>query len=129
MAEPRLLLDTSALLALVFREPGFEAVLAALDGAAIGAVSQAEVVEIAARRGIDPVSAASWADNLSIPILPFAPAMAARAGALLAQHRRQGMSLGGAACLGCAAELGVPVLTADRAWATLGVPVEVRLIR
>jgi PIN domain nuclease of toxin-antitoxin system len=129
MAEPRLLLDTSALLALVFREPGFEVVVGALDGAAFGAINQAELVEIAMRRGIDPAHAASWADDLSIPILAFTAPMAARAGALLAQHRRQGLSLGDAACLGCAVVLGVPVLTADRAWAALDLPVEVRLIR
>jgi PIN domain nuclease of toxin-antitoxin system len=122
-------LDTSALLALVFQEPGREAVSAALDGAAIGAVNQAEVVEIAARRGAPPARAAAWAEELSIPVLPFTPAMALRAGVLLSAHRRTGLSLGDAACLGTAEALNLPVLTADRAWATLGLGVEMRLLR
>lgn len=129
MAEPALLLDTSALLALVFREPGMEVVLAALDGCAISAVNQAEVVEVAARRGTDPARAAAWAEELSIPILPFTAPMAARAGALLAAGRGRGLSLGDAACLGTAGTLGVPVLTADRAWAALDLGIEIRQLR
>ena len=129
MAEPALLLDTSALLALVFREPGMETVLAALDGCAISAVNQAEVVEVAARRGTDPGRAAAWAGELSIPVLPFTPPMAARAGAVLAAGRGRGLSLGDAACLGTAGALGVPVLTADRGWAALGLGIEIRQLR
>ena len=129
MADPTLLLDTSALLAVAFREPGLETVLEALGGAAISAVNQAEVITVAARRGNDPARAALWAEELSIAVLPFTGPMAARAGALLALHPRQGLSLGDAACLAVAETLRVPVLTADRAWATLGLPVEIRLLR
>ena len=129
MAEPALLLDTSALLALVFREPGMDVVLAALDGCAISAVNQAEVVEVAARRGTDPARAAAWAGELSIPVLPFTPPMAARAGAVLAAGRGRGLSLGDAACLGTAGTLGVPVLTADRAWAALDIGIAIRQLR
>ena len=129
MAEPALLLDTSALLALVFREPGMDVVLAALDGCAISAVNQAEVVEVAARRGTDPGRAAAWAGELSIPVLPFTPPMAARAGAVLAAGRVRGLSLGDAACLGTAGTLGVPVLTADRAWAALDLDIQIRQLR
>ncbi len=39
------------------------------------------------------------------------------------------LSLGDAACLATARVLGMPVLTANRAWAALPVGVEVRLIR
>jgi PIN domain nuclease of toxin-antitoxin system len=129
VADPRLLLDASALLALVFEEPGAEIVAAALDGAAIGAVNQSEVVEIAARRGLDPARAAAWAEELALPVIGFTAPMAARCGALLAAHRRRGVSLGDAACLATAVVLGLPVLTADRLWAGLDTGVEVRLLR
>jgi PIN domain nuclease of toxin-antitoxin system len=52
-----------------------------------------------------------------------------RAGALVAAYRRRGISLGDAACLATAEALGLPVLTADRAWATLGIDLDIRLIR
>jgi ribonuclease VapC len=129
VAEPSLLLDASALLALVFEEPGAETVLAALDGAAIGAVNQAEVVELAGRRGLDPARAAAWAGELALPVIGFTAPMAARTGALLAAFRRRGLSLGDAACLGTAGVLGLPVLTADRLWTELESGVAVRLIR
>jgi hypothetical protein len=42
---------------------------------------------------------------------------------------RRGLSLGDAACLATAAVLRLPVLTADRAWAGLGLELDIRLIR
>lgn len=44
-----------------------------------------------------------------------------------AGHR--GLSLGDRACLALAGELGVSVVTADRAWADLGLNVAISLIR
>jgi ribonuclease VapC len=129
VAEPALLLDTSALLALAFQEPGKDVVLAALDGAAIGAVNQVEVIEVAARQGIPQARAAAWASELSIPVLAFTAPMAVETAALLGRYRARGLSLGDCACLATAAVLGVPVLTADRPWATLGLPIEVRWLR
>jgi len=92
-------------------------------------VNQAEIVELAGRRGIDCARAAAWAEELALPVLGFTAPMAARAGMLLAAHRRRGLSLGDAACLGTASVLGLPVLTADRAWAGLGLDLDIRLIR
>jgi len=43
--------------------------------------------------------------------------------------RGKSLSLGDAACLATAAALGLPVLAAERAWAALGLAVEVRLLR
>lgn len=129
MPEPRLLLGSSAILALMFQEPGRDVVVAALDGAALSAVNLTEVMEIAGRRRADPLRAAGWVSELSIPVLPYTTAMATRAGALLAAFRREGMSLGDAACIGTAEVVGVPVLTGDRAWSRWQLPVEVRLLR
>lgn len=129
MAEPRLLLDTSALLALVLEEPGAAAVLAGLDRAAIGAVNLAEVLEVAVRRGVSPDRAAAWPDELGLPVLGFDAAMAAQAALLLARWRYRGLSLADCACLGTARVLGLPVLTADRLWSELDLGLEVRPIR
>ena len=52
-------------------------------------------------------------------------------GAVLSLHRlvTRGVSLADRVCLALAIQRGLPVLTGDRAWADLGLPVEVRLIR
>ena len=63
------------------------------------------------------------------PVIGFTAPMAARATRLLVGLRRQGLSLGDAACLGTAAVLGLPVLTTDRLWAELETGVVVRLLR
>jgi len=43
--------------------------------------------------------------------------------------RRKGVSLAGRYCLQLAIELGVPVLTTDKIWASLDLDVEIVLIR
>ncbi|WP_236627700.1 hypothetical protein [Caulobacter sp. B11] len=44
-------------------------------------------------------------------------------------HRHRGLSLGDRACLALAMREKLPVMTADRAWSDLDLPVEVVLIR
>jgi ribonuclease VapC len=43
--------------------------------------------------------------------------------------RQAGLSFGDRACLALGRRLGLPVLTADRAWATLEVGVHIQLLR
>lgn len=129
MADPRVLLDASAFLALLLEEPGAETVAAVLDQAVISAVNLAEALEVTLRRGVPPARAAAWVEELGLPVLPFDASCAAAASRLLAAHRRRGLSLGDCACLGTAETLGLPVMTADRAWDGLLPGLDLRLIR
>ncbi len=43
--------------------------------------------------------------------------------------RKAGLSLGDRICLALGEQLDLPVLTADRAWAGLGLPLQVHVIR
>ncbi len=63
-----------------------------------------------------------------LPVLACGSPEAEIAIRLLAAHHGR-LSLGDCACLATAEVHGLPVLTADRIWAGLGLPVEVRLIR
>jgi len=129
MAEGAVLLDTSALMALLRSEPGSAVVLAALPGAAISAVNLVELIEVAARHGVPRARAAAWIGELGLAALPFDPVLAPGAAALLAAHRGDGLSLADAACLATAAHHRLPVLTADRLWSTLGLDLDIRVIR
>ncbi|WP_170985211.1 PIN domain-containing protein [Roseomonas sp. AR75] len=120
-----MILDASAILAAVLKEPGGETVMAALPASAVSAVNWLEVL---ARIIVGPEAGKLELSRVSVAVLPFEAAMAHGASGLLARHRGV-LSLGDCACIATAAALGRPVLTADRVWATLGLPVEVRLIR
>ncbi len=126
---PGYVLDASALLALLQREPGAEAVERLLDRSVISSVNWSEVVQRGLSRGVRDEGMRGDLEALGVRILPFGAAEAEATARLWPATRDAGLSLGDRACLSLAQGLGVPALTADRGWAALDVGVEVRLIR
>ncbi|HZU77867.1 MAG TPA: type II toxin-antitoxin system VapC family toxin [Dehalococcoidia bacterium] len=123
-------LDASALLALVQNEPGGDRVAAAVtSGAAISAVNLAEVIGKLQERGAPEADIRAALQPLRIAIMPMDTALAYRAGLLRMPTRAAGLALGDRVCLALAQQLGVPALTTDRVWATLGLGVTVTVIR
>lgn len=122
-------LDASAVLALVNREPGAAMVAARLPNSAISAVNLAEVFARLSDIGLDENACRRVIAALGLRTLPFDEDDAAMTGALRADTRPHGLSLGDRACLGLAKRLGVQALTADRAWANLPAGVNVIMIR
>jgi len=128
MAEkpPAFLLDASALLAYLQKEPGFEAVREALrEGAGISAVNLAEVVGKLKAKGKDPDRILRWLLAMGLEVLPFT----LEAGALDPLTRPLGLSLGDRACLAAGKVRRLPVLTTDRSWLGVVPGVEVRMVR
>lgn len=121
--------DASAVLALLGREPGAERVSMALPTAVISAANYAEVISKLIEKGLPMPLAISSAADLALEIAALDAAAAVRAGAMHAVTRGRGISLGDRACLALGEQLGLAVLTADRAWAELDLGVEVVLIR
>jgi ribonuclease VapC len=119
-------LDASAVLALVHGESGAERVKAVLPLAGLGSVNLAEVVTKLVERRVPLDAIADLLQDFDLDLHPFDEALAFDAGALRANPRARGLSLGDRACLALARRLGARVLTADRAWRglDLGVPVE-----
>ncbi|WP_029029261.1 PIN domain-containing protein [Salinarimonas rosea] len=126
----RVVLDTSAVLALLLDEPGAAAVRASLDGSVMAAPNLAELVGYFAARGGGSREIDRLVDLLPVEIAPVDRALSLAAGHLRATGD-VGLSLGDRYCLALASRLALPTLTADRAWETVGprVGVEVRLIR
>ncbi|WP_243093843.1 type II toxin-antitoxin system VapC family toxin [Thermus thalpophilus] len=122
----RTLLDASALLAYLHREPGFARVREAIwDGVGISAVNLAEVLGKLKGRGKDPGRLLPKVLALGLEVLPFTQEEAMVAAELDPQTRGLGLSLGDRACLATAKVHGLLALTADRAWLQVeGVRVE-----
>ena len=129
MSDELVVLDTSALLAVLDEEPGVEVVLPLLSRAAVSTVILAEVYTVLAARDDNPLKGFDEIQFALGRIVPFSLVQAEVAGKLRRPTRRAGLSLGDRACLSLALELAAPVYTADRIWATLDLPCEVRLIR
>lgn len=127
-----IVLDTSAILAVLFQEPGQEVVKAALGGgSAISAANLAEAMARLVKDGMPADQAERALYALPMTLHDLDHDLAIRTGAMFARTRAFGLSLGDRACLALAARERLPVMTADRVWAQAGpvVGVEVRLIR
>lgn len=122
-------LDASALLCLLNGEQGSDRVMQALPTAVIGAANLAEVVSKLRERGLSVEEVEDVLGGLPLDIRPLNAAQAYAIGHLRPATRILGLSLGDRACLALAAELGMPALTADQAWASLDIGVAVKLIR
>jgi len=109
-------LDASAVLALLFEETGAEVVRAQLRTGVIGAANLAEVLAKLSDHGLPAVEAVRAVAILGLEVAPMTKAQAQRSAELRSLTRGAGLSLGGRACLALAAELGAPAVTADRSW-------------
>lgn len=124
------ILDASALLALLNQEPGSDVVAAAMrDGAAISTINLAEVVAKLAEAGMPETRIRAALNPLPLELIPFDSELAFATGSLRPLTRAAGLSLGDRACLALGQRLKVPVLTTDAAWQNLALHVDVRLAR
>jgi PIN domain nuclease of toxin-antitoxin system len=124
-----MVVDASAVLALLFNEEGAPKVRRVIDDAVLSAVNAAEVVSTLIDRQM-PATEAEWLVSRIVPtIVPFGPDQAFLAGSLRALTRHLGLSLGDRACLALAMTLGDIALTADRVWMELSLDVKVKCIR
>lgn len=109
-------LDASAVLALVRDEPGADKVAPYIGRAAISAVNLQEVIKELLLSGLDEPTTRELLDELRLDVRAHDTEAAYAAAALHAQTQQYGRGLGDRSCLSLAAQLGVPALTADREW-------------
>ena len=123
-------LDASAILAILFQERGGEKLTAEiLKDSVISTVNLAEVQSKLIKKGYVPEEA--WEDALSIvnSAEPYTSEQARIAGDLITTTERFGLSLGDRSCLALAIALKAPVYTTEQAWRNLKVGVPIHVIR
>jgi ribonuclease VapC len=126
---PDVVLDASALLALIQDEPGAENVRPLVPHAAMSAVNYCETV-IRLRRGGMPVESVTMTLATLVPEpVGFDKATAYIAASIHEETRKQGLSFADCACLALAMMCGVPAVTAERKWDQCDVGVRMIRIR
>jgi PIN domain nuclease of toxin-antitoxin system len=120
-------MDASALLALLLKEPGAAVVRTRLDGAAMTAVNLAEVVSYYAKQGIPRPSIEALLKPFEIEIIPVDSGLAYDIGMLRPLTLAGGLSLGDRSCIALARRMNRPALTGERHWPLIAEAAGVRI--
>lgn len=128
---PIYVLDASALLAWIQGEPGGDYVASLLtQDCKLSTVNLTELVtKLVDNNHTAPQNLGQQLRTLGIEICALNEAQAISSGMLRKQTRAKGLSLGDRACLSLAMELQAVVLTSDKAWKELNLPIEIVDIR
>jgi ribonuclease VapC len=122
-----IVLDASALLALLQEEPGADEVERLLDGALVSCVNLSEVLQKAEQHGVRTEGLEYDLEALGVEFRDF-DVSSARPTAQ-AWSRGSGLSLGDRACLALAVQVGGTAVTTDARWAGAGLDVGLRVLR
>ena len=114
------ILDASALLALVFGEPGADIVAAQAKTSRILSVNFSEVVQKVISIDGNPDRAEEAVDLLGIQVVPFDRRLARLTAELRAKTSFMGASFADRACLALGLATGAPILSSDQDWQKLG---------
>jgi PIN domain nuclease of toxin-antitoxin system len=123
------ILDASALIALLRQEPGADIVRKRLADAMISAVNYSEVLKKTIEIGGLPGLVQVYVQNISLRIVPFDEDQAAASATLYPQTKPLGMSFADRACLALGLKEGGDVLTTERKMGLVELPIKVMVIR
>ena len=122
-------LDASAVLAILLKEPGADIVRPHLPGAMISSVNVAEVINRRLKNGESLERNAQIIASLQMRVVDFDFEQAVMSASFKPYARIANLSLADRACLTLGLLRNVPVLTAEHNWTTADMGVEIRLIR
>jgi len=124
-----IVLDASALLAVLRGETGADRVTDCLNQSIVSSVNIAEAQTKLVDAGMEEGNAWWHIAELNCNSVPFDDRQARVAGALVRLTRPFGLSLGDRACLALAMERKATVYTTDRIWTKLALGIQIEVIR
>jgi len=122
-------LDASALLALLNAEKGADIIQELLQHASISTVNLAEVVTRLAAVGMPDNEIRATLSVLGLETIVFDDEQAILSGLFYTRTHSLGLSLGDRACLALAKVKDATAVTADRAWEGLDIGISIKLVR
>ncbi|MCP4353926.1 MAG: type II toxin-antitoxin system VapC family toxin [Desulfobacterales bacterium] len=123
------ILDVSALLALLNEETGADKVARFIPGAVINTVNLSEIIAKLAENGMPEDAVRGAIDMLDLKVMPFDTDLSYKTGILRLSTKDKGLSLGDRACLASGLIMNLPVLTCDKIWQELDLSLDIRIIR
>lgn len=123
------LLDTSAIITLLKKEPGYQILEDLIANSSISSVNLSELVAVLVRSGITETEIDQIITDLVPEIIPFCENLAIQAGKLANQTRGLGLSLGDRACIATGIHHNRAIYTTDKIWQELKAPADIILVR
>jgi len=123
-----IVLDASAIIAMLKGERGAAKVAATIAGARVSSVNYAEVVSHFIHAGMPEQQVDAMLDPLPLTVVPTDKALAQIAGRLRASTAEAGLSLGDRFCLALARRDGLPAWTSDQNWKKVADAVDVKVV-
>jgi ribonuclease VapC len=122
-------LDASAVLALIQNEPGSVKLRGAMGAALLSSVNLCEIHSKLILKGLAATESWNRIEALQCDVRAFTADQGKLAAELIPATRPFGLSLGDRACLALAMERKAKVYTADRNWKNLSLGIEIEVIR
>jgi len=121
--------DSSAVLAVLLKEPGGASVSSILEGGFLSTVNLAEIHTRLLMHGFP--SSVAWDEILTLQLVTshFSDEQAKLAAELIGMTKPYGLSLGDRACLALAIQRRAIVYTTDKAWKNLALGIDIHVIR
>ena len=113
------LLDTSAIIALLNKESGYEIVDSIIANSAISSVNLSELVSVLTRAGVPENEVDSIVTDIVPEIIPFCENLAIKSGKLSKATKEFGLSLGDRACISTGDYHNMEIYTSDKIWSKL----------
>lgn len=125
----KIVMDASALFALLEQEKGADHVMKYLDRGVMSSVNYTETLTLLLRNGHAINEADEIIKSVMVDVIDFDQVQAQLAAEIRFNGKNCGISLGDSACLALGKKLNIPVLTADTVWKKLKLDLEIIFIR